>query len=157
MAHPAMREEKRQQPGGFLSGIPAVAAFALLELVWKKYFFQMVTFCHKNKRKPLVFFFTNRPGAEKASGGRLPPEARIMRVMSRQARFVSRLELFPFETFCVSNPTAWRYAEKRGFSAHVQPGGAVPPPRVSPFSKVKRSRSFPAHTGGCRGRSPRHS
>ena len=33
--------------------------------------------------------------------------------------------------------------KKRGFSAHFGPGGAVPPPRVSPFSKVKRSRAFP--------------
>ena len=28
--------------------------------------------------------------------------------------------------------------KKRGFSARFWPGGAVPPPRVSPFSKVKR-------------------
>ena len=28
--------------------------------------------------------------------------------------------------------------KKRGFSAHFGPGGAVPPPRVPPFSKVKR-------------------
>ena len=30
--------------------------------------------------------------------------------------------------------------KKRGFSAHFGPGGAVPPPRVSPFSKLKRSK-----------------
>ncbi|WP_300802000.1 hypothetical protein, partial [uncultured Desulfovibrio sp.] len=29
--------------------------------------------------------------------------------------------------------------KKRGFSAHFRPGGAVPPPRVLPFSKAKRS------------------
>ena len=28
--------------------------------------------------------------------------------------------------------------KKRGFSAHFGPGGVVPPPRVSPFSKLKR-------------------
>ena len=49
------------------------------------------------------------------------------------------LEQFQFETLCVSNHTACRFAEKRGFSAHFGPGGAVPPPRVSPFSKLKRS------------------
>ncbi|MDM8215498.1 hypothetical protein QUW15_04905, partial [Desulfovibrio piger] len=31
--------------------------------------------------------------------------------------------------------------KKRGFSAHFEPGGAVPPPRVSSFSKLKRSNS----------------
>ena len=31
--------------------------------------------------------------------------------------------------------------KKRSFSAHFGPGGAVPPPRVSPFSKVKRSKT----------------
>lgn len=30
--------------------------------------------------------------------------------------------------------------KKRGFSAHIGPGGAVPPPRVPPFSPAKRSR-----------------
>ncbi|MDM8216369.1 hypothetical protein QUW15_09450 [Desulfovibrio piger] len=29
--------------------------------------------------------------------------------------------------------------KKRGFSAHFGPGGAVSPPRVSPFPKLKRS------------------
>ena len=37
------------------------------------------------------------------------------------------LEHFQFETLCVSNHTACRFAEKRGFSAHFGPGGAVPP------------------------------
>ena len=32
--------------------------------------------------------------------------------------------------------------KKRGFSAHFGQGGAVPPPRVSLFSKAKRSKSF---------------
>ena len=35
--------------------------------------------------------------------------------------------------------------KKRGFSAHFGPGGAVPPPRVHPFSKVKRSISSNTH------------
>ncbi|WP_300807385.1 hypothetical protein, partial [uncultured Desulfovibrio sp.] len=34
---------------------------------------------------------------------------------------------------------------KNLFSTHVGPDGAVPPPRVSPFSKVKRS--FPRNRG----------
>ena len=49
------------------------------------------------------------------------------------------LEDFQFEMLCVSNYTACRFAEKRGFSAHSGQGGAVPPPRVSPFSKLKHS------------------
>ena len=48
------------------------------------------------------------------------------------------LEHFRFETLCVSNHTACRFAEKAHFSAHFGPGGAVPPPRVSSFLKVKR-------------------
>ena len=47
-------------------------------------------------------------------------------------------EHFPFETLCVSNHTAWRFAEKTRSSAWFGPGGAVSPPRVSSFSKVKR-------------------
>ena len=58
------------------------------------------------------------------------------------ARYKKSLEHFQFETLRVSNHTACRFAEKkRGFSAHFGPGGAVPPPRVSPFSKLKRSSS----------------
>ncbi len=49
------------------------------------------------------------------------------------------LEHFQLEMFCISNHTACRFAEKAGFSAHFGPGGAVPPPRVSPVSKLKRS------------------
>ena len=32
--------------------------------------------------------------------------------------------------------------KNRDFSAHFGPGGAVPPPRVSTFSKVQRSKTF---------------
>ena len=39
----------------------------------------------------------------------------------------------------ISNHTTCRFRKKRGFSAHFGPNGAVPPPRVSHFSKVKRS------------------
>ena len=35
--------------------------------------------------------------------------------------------------------------KKRSFSAHFWPGGAVPPPRVSPFSKLKRSKGQTLH------------
>ena len=62
------------------------------------------------------------------------------------------LEHFQFEMLRISNHTACRFAEKRGFSAHFGPGGAVPPPRVSPFSKLKRSRrSYPesSDAGAC--------
>ncbi|MDM8217292.1 hypothetical protein QUW15_14180 [Desulfovibrio piger] len=52
------------------------------------------------------------------------------------------LEHFQFEMLRISNHTACRFAEKRGFSAHFGPGGAVPPPRVSPFSKVKPTNNF---------------
>ncbi len=50
-------------------------------------------------------------------------------------------EHFPFETLGVSNHTVWHFAKKRGFSAHFQPGGAVLPPRILPFSKAKCSKS----------------
>ena len=43
---------------------------------------------------------------------------------------------------CISNHTACRSAKKkRCFSARFCPGCAVPPPRVLPFSKVKRSKN----------------
>ncbi|WP_300810671.1 hypothetical protein, partial [uncultured Desulfovibrio sp.] len=42
--------------------------------------------------------------------------------------------------------------KKRGFSAYFGPGGAVPPPRVSPFSKVKRSIFVCKEIGGFWGR-----
>ena len=45
------------------------------------------------------------------------------------------LKCFAFQTI---RPVVLR--KKRGFSAHFGPGGAVPPPRVSPFSKLKRFR-----------------
>ena len=45
------------------------------------------------------------------------------------------LEQFQFETLRVANHTSCRFAEKRGFSAHFGPGGAVPPPRVFTFFK----------------------
>ena len=50
-----------------------------------------------------------------------------------------RLEHFQCETLRVSHHTAWRFAEKTRFFRLVWPGGAVPPPRVSLFSKMKRS------------------
>ena len=44
------------------------------------------------------------------------------------------LKCFAFQTI---RPVVSR--KKHGFSAHFGPGGAVPPPRVLPFSKLKRS------------------
>ena len=41
--------------------------------------------------------------------------------------------------------------KKRVFSAHFWPGGAVPPPRVSPFSKLKRSSACRGVQGRIRG------
>ena len=41
--------------------------------------------------------------------------------------------------------------KKRGFSAHFWPGGAVLPPRVSPFSKLKRSSACRGVQGRIRG------
>ena len=52
---------------------------------------------------------------------------------------MSELEHFQFETLHVSNHTACRLAEKTRFFTYFGPGGAVPPPCVSPFSKLKRS------------------
>ena len=72
----------------------------------------------------------------------------------KRALFVSQsqdLEHFQFETLRISNHTACRFAEKTRFfrsllagrrcaaASRFRPGGAVPPPRVSPFSKLKRS------------------
>ena len=56
--------------------------------------------------------------------------------------FLRHLEHFQFETLRISNHTACRFAKKRNFSAHFWPGGAVPPPRVSPLKKVKRSKTL---------------
>ncbi|HIX40232.1 MAG TPA: hypothetical protein H9857_05485, partial [Candidatus Desulfovibrio intestinigallinarum] len=47
------------------------------------------------------------------------------------------LEHFQSEMLCISNHTACRFAEKRGFFTHFGPGGAVLPPRVLPFFKVE--------------------
>ena len=49
------------------------------------------------------------------------------------------LEHFQFEMLRVPNHIACRFAEKTRFSAWFGPGGAVPPPRVLPFSKATRS------------------
>ncbi len=48
------------------------------------------------------------------------------------------LEHFQFEMLCISKHTACHFAEKAHFSAHFWPGGAVPPLRVSPFSRAAR-------------------
>ena len=57
------------------------------------------------------------------------------------ARMPTLFRAIPLETLCVSHHTAWRFAEKARFSVHFRPGCAVPPPRVLPFSKAKRSLS----------------
>ena len=59
-----------------------------------------------------------------SQGGSLPPNSWSIFSLKRCA----------FQTI---RPVVLR--KKRGFSAHFGPGGAVPPPRVSPFSKLKRS------------------
>lgn len=48
-------------------------------------------------------------------------------------------EQFQFETLCIPNHTACHFAEKTRFFRLVLPGGAVPPPHIVPFSKIKRS------------------
>ena len=50
-------------------------------------------------------------------------------------------EHFQFKMLRISNHTAVVSWEKCGFPAHFGPGGAVSPPRVSPFLKLKRSRA----------------
>ncbi len=55
-----------------------------------------------------------------------------------QFESIFSLKCFAFQTI---RPVVSR--KKRGFSAHFGPGGAVPPPRVSPFSKLKRSSPLP--------------
>ena len=62
-----------------------------------------------------------------------------MRLLSPRT---ATIEHFQFEMLRISNHTACRFAEKCVFSAHFGPGGAVPPPRISPFSKVKRSKTL---------------
>ena len=44
-------------------------------------------------------------------------------------------EHFQFEMLRISNHTACRFAGKASFSAHFWPDGAMPPPRISSFSK----------------------
>lgn len=48
-------------------------------------------------------------------------------------------EQFQFETLCIPNHMACHFAEKTRFFRLVLPGGAVPPPHIVPFSKIKRS------------------
>ena len=48
---------------------------------------------------------------------------------------IFRLKRFAFQTI---RPVVSR--KKRGFSAHFGSGGAVPPPRILPFSKAKCSK-----------------
>ena len=57
-----------------------------------------------------------------------------MRGKGRAGRGVFQSKRFAFQTM---RPVVSR--KKHGFSAHFGPGGAVPPPRVLPFSKLKRS------------------
>lgn len=45
---------------------------------------------------------------------------------------------FSFETLHVPNPTVRRFAEKTRCPAWLGPGGAVAPPRISPFAKSTR-------------------
>ena len=83
-----------------------------------------VTAQHEKRRRGYP-----HPGREQeplggVSGRRLSPEHQ--RIFS--------LKRFAFQTI---RPVVSR--KKRGFSAHFGPGGAVSPPRVLPFSKVKRS------------------
>ena len=52
-------------------------------------------------------------------------------------RLLPPLAPFQFETLCVPNHTAWRFAEKTRFFRSLLAGGAVPPPRILLFSKAK--------------------
>ena len=72
--------------------------------------------------------------------------------------FFVTIEHFQFEMLRISNHTACRFAEKRGFSALFGPGDAVPPPRVSPFSKLKRpkKRGAPRQRRASVGRGGKH-
>ena len=80
------------------------------------------------------------PSLRRPACGEMPHPAWRARAVARAPRFI-QMRHFQFETLCVSNHTACRFAEKAGFSAHFGPGGAVTPPRVLPFSKAKRSSS----------------
>ena len=118
---------------------------------------------------------------------RFAEKARFFRSLwaGRRCAAASRFSFFKVETlwsifslkcraFQTIRPVVSR--KKRGFSAHFWPGGAVPPPRVSPLKKVKRpgriepvslcaSRLLPGMGGGSparrgawgeRGKSPLH-
>ena len=52
-------------------------------------------------------------------------------------RLLPPLAPFQFETLCVPNHTAWRFAEKTRFFRSLLAGGAVPPPRILLFFKGK--------------------
>ena len=80
---------------------------------------------------------TLRPNLAAGSAG---PLAGISVFMSVSGVGTLLLEHVQFETRCVLNHTPCRFAEKRGFSVHVWPGGAVLPPRVLPCSMAKRFR-----------------
>ena len=68
------------------------------------------------------------------SGGRTNRDCSAVPPGSAFSKSIFSLKCFAFQTI---RPVVSR--KKRGFSAHFGPGGAVPPPRVSPFSKLKRS------------------
>ena len=81
------------------------------------------------------------------SGGRTNRDCSAVPPGSAFSKSIFSLKCFAFQTI---RPVVSR--KKRGFSAHFGPGGAVPPPRVSPFSKLKRSNErVLGREGGARG------
>ena len=82
------------------------------------------------------------PGKGRTRGGARPSPRILERFISEKDKTLYCLEQFQFEMLRLANHTVCRFAEKARFSALFRPGGAVPPPRVSSFSKLKRSKSF---------------
>ena len=80
-----------------------------------------------------------RRGGLAAAGGAADGTPRRRRGKEKGRRKSSPLEHFQFETRCVSNHTACRFAEKTLFFRLVWAGRRCRPPRVLPFSKLKRS------------------
>ena len=101
---------------------------------WKKRSFSTHSWpgCTVPPHRVLPFSKVKRPASQKTtkmSKILLAASARCTQPWS-----ISSLKCFAFQTI---RPVVSR--KKRVFSAHFGPGGAVLPPRVSPFSKLKRS------------------
>ncbi len=82
-----------------------------------------------------------RRRAGKYAGGTFMRQGKEGRACCRQPGPPTSWNIFSLKCFAFQTIRLVVSRKKRGFSVYFGPGGAVPPPRVSPFSKVKRSKT----------------